>query len=110
MKIELKKAITTGGRSIKEINLDLDKLTGNDLIEAEKDVMISDNTPFVMDFNRSFLITIAAKAAGIATDALKGLNIRDFSKITGEVQRFLTGSDSAEKETVETPQTPIETH
>ena len=110
MKIELKKAINTGGKLIKELNLDLDKLTGSDLIEAEKEVMISDNTPLVMDFNRSFLITIAAKAAGIATDALKSLNIRDFSKITNEVQRFLTGTGSDESGPLETPQTPTETH
>ena len=110
MKIEFKKAVNLSGKNIKELNLDLEKLTGNDLIEAEKEVMISDNTPLVMDFNRSFLITIAAKAAGLPAEALKSLNIRDFSKITGEVQRFLTSSDSGEIDSAEIPETPTETH
>ncbi|MBR1487098.1 MAG: phage tail assembly protein [Synergistaceae bacterium] len=110
MKIELKKAINTGGKSIKELNLELEKLTGNDLIEAEKEVMLADNTPFVMDFNRSYLITIAAKAAGLATGALKTLNILDFTKITSEVQRFLVGTDSGATDSAEIPETPSETH
>ncbi|MBR2208900.1 MAG: phage tail assembly protein [Synergistaceae bacterium] len=109
MKIELKKAVTLGGKSVKEINLELEKLTGSDLIDAEKEVMISDNTPLVMDFNRSFLITIAAKSAGMAVDALKSLNIRDFSKITGEVQRFLLGSGSSETDEAEIQATAHET-
>ncbi len=108
MKIVLKKALSISGKSIKELDLDLEKLSGNDLIDSEKEVMISDNTPFVMDFNRSFLITIASKAAGLPSEALRGLNIRDFTKITNEVQRFLTGTGSDETNTAETSKTQSE--
>lgn len=110
MKIELKKAVTIGGKSIQELNLELEKLTGNDLIEAEKEVMMSDNTPIVMDFNRSFLITLAAKSASVPTEALKTLNIQDFSKIVNEVQRFLTASASVQTDTRQTQNTPSQTH
>lgn len=101
MKIVLKNGVTIGGKTINEFDFNLEKLTGNDLIEAEKEVMIADNTPLVMDFNRSFLITLAAKSASVPVDALKGLNIQDFSKITNEVQRFLTGSASEKVEIAE---------
>lgn len=100
MKLNLKKAISISGKSVKELNLELENLTGQDLIDAEREVMLADNTPLVMDFNRSFLITLAAKSANVAPEALKSLNIQDFSRITNEVQRFLTGTVS-ESETAE---------
>ena len=109
MKITLKKAISATGKSIKELDLDLDSLTGNDLIEAEKQVMVTDNIPVVMDFNRSFLISVAARASKIPADALKSLSAKDFSNITNTVQRFLTGTDSGEAETAEIPEMPSET-
>ena len=109
MKITLKKAISATGKSIKELDLDLDSLTGNDLIEAEKQVMVADNIPVVMDFNRSFLISVAARASKIPADALKSLSAKDFSNITSEVQRFLLNSDSSETEKAEIPATVHET-
>ncbi|MBR0316522.1 MAG: phage tail assembly protein [Synergistaceae bacterium] len=109
MKIKLKKAINFHGEELKELDLNLDNLTGNDLIEAEKQVMMNDNIPMITDFNKSYLIAIAGRVLNIPAETLRTINAKDFSSITSEVQRFLLNSDSSETEKAEIPATVHET-
>lgn len=109
MKIKLKKAINFHGEYVKEVELNFDELTGNDLIEAEKQVMTSDNIPMVTDFNKAYLIAVASRLIKVPADELRGMNAKDFSKIISEVQRFLLNSDSSETNEATIPKTVSET-
>lgn len=109
MKIKLKRAINFHGEYVKEVELNFDELTGNDLIEAEKQVMASDNIPMVTDFNKAYLIAVASRLIKVPADELRNMNAKDFSKIITEVQRFLLGSDSSDTSEATTPETVSET-
>ena len=109
MKIKLKKAVVYRGEELKELDLNLEEITGNDLIEAEKQVMVSDNVPMVTDFNKSYQIAIAGRALKIPAETLRAMNAKDFTAVTTEVQRFLLNSDSSGTDEAETPETAPET-
>ena len=98
MKIQLKKAIKHKGQEIHTLDLPLEDLTGNDLIEVEKQLMQSGEVPIVTDFNRVYLINVAAKATHIPVEILRFTSAKDFTHITNEVRNFLTLSDSEENE------------
>ena len=98
MKIKLKKAIMHKGQEIYTLDMPLEELTGNDLIEVEKQLTQSGEVPFVTDFNKTYLISVAAKAARIPVETLKFTSAKDFTRITNEVRNFLTLSDSEESE------------
>ena len=70
MKIQLKKAIKHKGQEIFTLDMPLEELTGNDLIEVEKQLMQSGEVPIVTDFNRIYLINVAAKAAHIPVEKI----------------------------------------
>ena len=98
MKIKLSKAIKHKGENIEILNINLDDLTGNDLIEVEKQLTQSGEVSIVTDFNKIYLITIAARALHIPVEVLKFASAKDFTKITNEVCNFLIISDSEETE------------
>ena len=109
MKIKLSKAIKHKGQEIFTLDMPLEELTGNDLIDVEKQLMQTGEVPFVTDFNKTYLINVAAKAAHIPVEILKFTSAKDFTKITNEVRNFLTLSDSDENEEEEIPEKPLET-
>ena len=99
MKIKLSKAIKHKGENIEILDINLDDLTGNDLIEVEKQLTQSGEVSIVTDFNKIYLITIAARALHIPVEILKFVSAKDFTRITNEVRNFLIISDSEENET-----------
>ena len=99
MKITLKKPINFEGEEIKELDMDLDSLTGRDMIEAQKEIQSMD-VP-VQEFHKEYLAVIAAKACGRPTDLMPLLGIKDFSAITVEVQNFLLGEESTQEQILE---------
>ena len=95
MKIELSKPITFNGVERKELDLHLERLTGNDLLTAEellrsKGIM----TQGAADFSRSYLLAVASQALNIGYDALKELSAKDFTRLINETLIFLAGTDS----------------
>lgn len=94
MKIKLKKAIMHKGQELEVIDMPLEELTGNDLIEAEKQIIQSGESIVVTDFSRPYLIAVAARAAHIPVETLKFMDARDFTRIAGEVRNFLIVQDS----------------
>ena len=104
MDIKLKKAIRHNGEDIKVLNIPLEEVTGNDLIEIEKRLMKSEDIGFVTDFNKTYLINVAASAAHIPVEVLKFMSARDFTKVINEVRVFLAGSDSNDEEEATTPE------
>ena len=105
MKIKLKKAILHKGEWLDVLDIPLEELTGNDLIEAEKQIMQSGDTVVVTDFSRPYLITIAAQASHLPVEALKFMDARDFTKIITEVRNFLIVSDSEAEEDIKIQET-----
>jgi hypothetical protein len=72
-----------------EIGLDLDKLTGQHLIDATVEAhALGDKSP-VLELSKTYQAVIAAKAAGVNVDDIIKLPAKDFVKITVEVASFL---------------------
>ena len=97
MKIQLKKPITHKGYEIKALDLELDTLTGNDLIDVEEQILKTGNPIQSTDFSRVYLITVAARALRMPVEILKQMCARDFARVVNEVRNFLTLSDSEEE-------------
>ena len=94
MKIKLKRAVMHKGAELEVLDIPLEELTGNDLIEVEKQIVQSGEAVVVTDFSRPYLIAIAARAAHIPVETLKFMDARDFTRIAGEVRNFLIVQDS----------------
>ena len=103
MKIQLTKAIQHKGQAIDVLDMPLEDLTGNDLIGVEKQLIQSGEVPVVTDFNRVYLISVAARATHIPVEVLKFSSARDFTRITNEVRNFLILSASDEEEQATIP-------
>lgn len=90
--IELKKPIEHEGQTVNEIELDLDGLTGEDLIQAESEhSMMTGGVTSVPELSKSYLMHVAARAAGLPVETIRGLGARDVTQVTMEVQNFLLG-------------------
>ena len=95
MKIQLTKTLSFRGNNLNELELDLEGLTGNDLINAEKQTIADENLPMVTDFSRAYLAAVAAQALKMPVEVLRDLPVKEFTKIVNEVQRFLLASVSS---------------
>ena len=91
--MKLKKAFTKDGKKVTELKFDFDKITGNDIIAAEKEARtLGDNTPDAC-YSKTFQAIIAAKAADypLNVDDVLGMNGMDFINITTQAGNFLFG-------------------
>ena len=89
MKIKLSKPITVKGAEVKELNLDFDKLTGNDIINASREAQLLGENIVIPEFSKQYLAIVAAKASGVNVEDINNLPARDFTAITIAVQNFL---------------------
>ena len=94
MIITLRKPIKLNGEDVNVLDLELDKITPQDIIDSENEVIRASNMPVVLDFNRDFCITIAGKALNMPPESLKLMHVKDFNKIISEVRNFLADTDS----------------
>lgn len=107
MKIQLKKAIMHKGNEITTLDMELDNLTGNDLIGVEDQISKTGNNPIqTTDFSRVYLIAVAARALHMPVEVLRQMSARDFARVVNEVRNFLVVSDSGDEEIAETPAIP----
>ena len=90
MKIKLAKEIEFEGGKYAELTVDLDGLTGRDLVDAEAEASAIAARP-VTDIDKTYQTCVAAKAATVPAELLFKLPARDFAKITSAVQNFLLG-------------------
>ncbi|MCM1165679.1 MAG: phage tail assembly protein [Ruminococcus sp.] len=87
---KLSAPFTYEGETYSEINLDFKKLTGNDVLRAEQELLIKEDRYIIShEIDTAFLINIAAKAAKINSDVLCALPANDFMAIRRRAQRFL---------------------
>jgi len=89
--IKLKTPATIGGKEVKELKFDLNKLTGLDMIKAEQDARDKgDKTPMI-SLSLQYQIALAARLLSCPVEDLEALNASDFTSLTNEVFSFLFG-------------------
>ncbi|MBQ7215503.1 MAG: phage tail assembly protein [Synergistaceae bacterium] len=93
MRITLAHPLNYKDSELDSLDLDLDSLTGNDLIAIEDSLRASGNVNL---FSQAYFAAIAARSAHIPLEVLKGLPVKDFMKVTSEVVSFLGGTGSEE--------------
>lgn len=95
MKIKLEKPVLNlKGEEITELNIDLTLLTGNDIIQSEREYRLTESDGGVMlpdIYSKNYQSIIAAKAAKVPHDVITNLPVTKFSSVTMHVQNFLMG-------------------
>lgn len=101
MKIALTTPAAYKNGTIDEIDLDLDALTGRDMIAIEETAR-SMNQNLVL-FSQGYFAAVAARASHLPIDVIRSLNVKDFMKVTNHVMSFLadTVSEMSEQKTSE---------
>lgn len=99
MIITLDKPIKIDEKEIKEINLNLEDLTGADILKVDLEIR-SEGHSLGLDniYNQNALLKIASLAAGIIPDDLKKLSMGDFLEVTFTVRNFLLGLSGNQEE------------
>lgn len=87
MKILLTSPVPYKDSKLDVIDLDLDALTGRDLIAVE-DSARSTGTTFNL-FSQGYFAAVAAKAAHLPLEVINSLNVKDFMKLTTQTMNFL---------------------
>ena len=103
--IKLRREYKFGAKNIKEIVLDLEELSGQDLVFAEKEYKARNKGATVKELEDGWALTVASKASGIKYGDFLKLNARDCVKIVNAVRGFLQSTDSEEIEEAEVVET-----
>jgi hypothetical protein len=91
MEITLKKPLEKDGKTIEKLTINIDKLTGNDIMNAENEVVMRGNKSPNPLFTSEGFAVIAAKASGNIPEDIFALSAPDFLLVTSMVQNFLFG-------------------
>ena len=89
--VRLSKPVTWEDIEYDALFLNLEDLTGNDLLQAEKEFTSEGGTAPVAELSKAYLAIVAAKAARVPVELIKGLPAKEFSQVTLLVQNFLLG-------------------
>ncbi|MCM0759610.1 phage tail assembly protein [Sporomusa sphaeroides DSM 2875] len=87
--IPFRKPFTFEGKEYTEIRLDLDALSGKDVIDAEAEARAMGIRAIMLESSKAYQAILAAKAAGVTIDMIQALPAKEFSSVTGSVQGFL---------------------
>lgn len=88
--IKLSKPITFEDKTYEVLQLDLEGLTGGDLVDAEREYVAGGGImSSVAELTKGYLATVAAKAAGVPVEVIHALPAKDFAAVTLRVQNFL---------------------
>lgn len=83
------KPVMDDGNEIKEVVLDVDGLTGNDMAEAEREFLVSGGIPTNLNSSISYLQHVASRACGIEVDVIRRMSAKDSMYLTTRTQVFL---------------------
>lgn len=84
-----KKPVKFEGKEYKEIILDLEGLTGQDVQDVSNEMLAKGISLGLAEVNKSFLSAMASRAANVPVEFMNSLPAREFSSITVQVQNFL---------------------
>lgn len=92
--IKLSFPISWEGTDYTELNLNFEKLSGDDIIAIEEDFLTLNQGrnfhPFLKKEHPAYLAALAARALGVHPNFTKKLAVRDFNKVIGAANLFLT--------------------
>ena len=66
-----------------------ERLSGRDMVSIETEMQMNNEYALAPEISRSFQGKMAAKAAGIGSDVLEAMPLKDFNKITNAARSFL---------------------
>lgn len=92
--LTLAKPYTYEDRTYDCFVFDFEKLVGDDLINIENEMAAMGEVVLAPETSTSFLGRLAARAAGVGSDVITAMPIREFVKVKNIAQIFLTGMDS----------------
>lgn len=86
-----KEPFTWEGRTYEELTFDWGKLTGEDYMAVENEMLAHGKTLVTPEFTGDFLAGMAARACanGLNVQTLKKMPLRDFRAILGRARSFL---------------------
>lgn len=83
------KSFEYAGRKYDKLVFDFEKLIGTDMIAIEDEMAAVGQYALSPEISTSFLSKMAARAAGVGSDVIEHLPLRDFGKIKNESRNFL---------------------
>lgn len=86
---KFKKPFEYAGITYEELTFDFERLTGRDMVSIETEMQSRNEYALAPEISRNFQSKMAAKAAGIGSDALDAMPLVDFNKITNAARDFL---------------------
>ena len=86
---EFKKPYTYEEKTYTKLEFDFEKLIGEDLVAIENEMAAVGEYALSPEISTSFLYRLAARAAGVGSDVISHLPIRDFGKIKNKSRDFL---------------------
>lgn len=89
---EFKTPYTYEDKTYTKLIFDFEKLIGTDLVAIENEMAAVGEYALSPEISTSFLYRMAAKAAGVGSDVIEHLPIRDFGKIKNKSRDFLVST------------------
>lgn len=86
---EFTKPYTFEDKTYTKLVFDFEKLIGDDLVAIENEMAAVGEYALSPEISSSFLYRLAAKAAGVGSDVIAHMPIRDFGKIKNKSRDFL---------------------
>lgn len=86
---EFTKPYTFEEKTYTRLVFDFEKLIGDDLVAIENEMATVGEYALSPEISTSFLYRLAAKAAGVGSDVIAHMPIRDFGKIKNKSRDFL---------------------
>lgn len=94
---EFTKPYTFEEKTYTKLVFDFEKLIGDDLVAIENEMAAVGEYALSPEISTSFLYRLAAKAAGVGSDVILHLPIREFGKVKNKAQSFLVSTGYGEK-------------
>lgn len=89
---EFKQPYTYENKTYTRLVFDFENLKGTDLVAIENEMAAVGEYALSPEISTSFLYRMAAKAAGVGSDVIENLQIRDFGKIKNKSRDFLVST------------------
>ena len=93
MQVKFKKEYDFEGKKYGAVELDLENLTGKDLIDVERNCRAMGDASLAITLSTQFHLLVAGKASKLPVEFFYQLNIGDASKVAATVQGFLFEQD-----------------
>lgn len=94
MKIKFESEYKFGEKTVKEINIDVEKLSGYDFLECEKEFELigAFNPNGFKEISDGWALIVAARASSVKYDDLLSLKGRDYVRVVVAMKGFLNGA------------------